>query len=525
MTDPTASQWWQSGIIYQIYPRSFQDATGSGVGDLSGIRSRLGHVAHLGADTIWISPIFPSPMRDGGYDISDYTGIEPMFGTLDDFDALLTDAHDRGIRVLLDFVPSHSSDQHPWFVESRASRDNPKRDWYRWHDAAPHGGPPNNWISEFGGPAWTWDGTTGQYYLNIYATSQPALNWRNPDVRRAMYDTMRFWFDRGVDGFRVDAVEHLAPSMGLEDNPSNPEWSFEMGPAQSLFREHTSHQPEVFEIAREMRAVADEYQDRVLIGEAYGRLDQVMRYYGETGDGFHLPFNFELINAPWAPRHIADYADTYEGAIPDGGWPNWVLGNHDRSRIASRVGPDQARVAAMLLLTLRGTPTLWQGDELGMVDEPVPREMWQDPWAINNPETGLGRDPVRIPIPWQDDAPGRGFTDGTPFLPLSSVASAAAQQDDPASMLTLTRALVALRRSNPALTLGAYRPIHADAAVYAFERAHGDARAAVALNFTDRVQPLPKGVDGTARLSTIHDRDLRTVTELLPNEGVVFDRI
>lgn len=520
MIDPANAAWWEVGIIYQIYPRSFQDSTGSGIGDLNGIRMRLPYVASLGVDAIWISPIYPSPMKDAGYDITDYTGIEPLFGTHADFDALVAEAHGLGLKVLLDFVPSHSSDQHPWFLDSRSARDAARRDWYIWKDPHPDGGPPNNWISEFGGPAWTWNEATEQYYLHIYAREQPALNWRNPAVREAMLGAMRSWYERGVDGFRVDAVEHLTPDHLLRDNPANPDWVFEEGPARSLFRTFSSHQPDGFPIVRDMRRLAEEYGGRLLVGEAYGTLDEVMLYYGEALDGFQLPFNFELISAPWDPVHIADYTDRYERMIPEGGWPNWVLGNHDRSRIATRVGAAQARVAQMLLLTLRGTPTMWQGDELGMVNEHVPEDMLQDPWAINNPGTGLGRDPVRIPIPWEDDAPGRGFTTGEPFLPLSGACSAAAQAADPTSMLSLVRRLIALRRNEPALSLGDYERLHAEDGVFCFGRTYGDKRLAVALNFTDETKPLP--LTGAVLLSTLPEQHSGEIAELRPNEGVIL---
>ena len=510
-------EWWKTGIIYQIYPRSFQDTSGSGVGDLNGIQRRLPYIRALGVDAIWISPIYPSPMKDAGYDVSDYSGIEPSFGTMDDFEALVRAAHENRLRVLLDFVPSHSSDQHPWFLASRSSRDDPKRDWYVWRDAGPDGAPPNNWISEFGGPAWTWDAVTGQYYLNIYAPEQPALNWRNPDLCATMYEIMAEWFDRGVDGFRVDAVEHLVPDDQIRDNPPDPDWRPGGEPARALHRTYTAHRPEVFEFAREMRRVADRYPGRVLLGEAYGTLDQVMRYYGSALDGFHLPFNFELINAPWSPRHIADYVDAYEAALPPGGWPNWVLGNHDRSRVATRFGPRNALVAAMLLLTLRGTPTIYQGEELGMIDEPVPETMIQDPWALNNPGSGLGRDPVRIPMPW-DDGPGRGFTTGTPWLPLSTVPSVAAQEADAGSMLACYRRLLALRRDEPALNRGDYARLHVDEAVFAYLRSDGASRLAVALNFSGVPQPLP--VEGRPILST--EGSARPSKTLRPHEGVIL---
>ena len=491
MDDGGRTAWWQRGVIYQVYPRSFQDSSGDGVGDLQGIRSRLDHLVALGVDAVWISPIYPSPMADFGYDIADHCDIDPLFGTLDDLDELLVAAHGRGLRILLDLVPGHTSDQHPWFVASRSARDDPRRDWYIWCDPAPGGGPPNNWVSEFGGPAWTFDGSTGQYYLHLYLQRQPALNWRHPAVRRGMLDVMRFWLDRGVDGFRIDAVEHLVVDDRFRDNPPDPAATPQLGPARQFLRHHTTHQPEVLDIAREMRAVADAYgDDRVLIGEAYGTLEQVMAYYGEHGDGFQLPFNFQLIGADWQPRRLASMVEDYEAALPEGAWPNWVLGNHDRSRIASRVGPAQARVAAMLLLTLRGTPTIYQGDELAMTDVAIPPEAVQDPWERQVPGLGLGRDPVRTPIPW-DDRPQGGFSTTTPWLPLGTdTPSAAAQAADTTSMLALHRRLLDLRRQEPALGVGAYRTVRADDAVYIYERHRDGRHLRVVLNLTGEEQPL-----------------------------------
>jgi alpha-glucosidase len=515
---PPGTRWWQRAAIYQVYPRSFSDHDGDGVGDLAGIEDRLPHLVGLGVDAVWISPIYPSPMADFGYDVSDHCDVDPMFGTLRDLDMLLASAHGHGIRVLLDLVPGHTSDQHPWFVASRSSRHDPKRNWYVWRDAAEDGGPPNNWVSEFGGPAWTWDEGSGQYYLSIYLPSQPALNWRHPEVPEAMFDVMRFWLDRGVDGFRIDAVGHLVPDAQLRDNPPDPDWAPAMGPARRLLRTYTAHRPEVLDFAREMRRLVDGYAgDRVLIGEAYGTLAQVIDYYGGPRlDGFQLPFNFQLIGAGWSPRSIAQLVEDYEAALPDGAWPNWVLGNHDRSRIASRVGPAQARVAAMLLLTLRGTPTIYQGDELGLMDTPIPADAVQDPWEKQVPGLGLGRDPVRTPIPW-DDGPGRGFTEGRPWLPIDQqVASVAAQAEDPDSMLGLYRRLLALRRAEPALAVGTYRTLAVDDALYVFEREHEGRRVAVALNLTDRSQTLP--VDGATLLSTTSPHP-DTSTQLAPNEG------
>ncbi len=511
--------WWQRGTIYQIYPRSFQDSDGDGVGDLRGIEARLDHLAGLGIDAIWISPIYPSPMADFGYDISDYCAVDPVFGAMGDFDRLVSAAHGRALKVLMDFVPSHTSNRHPWFEASRSSRDDPHRDWYVWRDPTPGGGPPTNWLSEFGGPAWTRDAATGQYYLHIYLREQPALNWRNPEVRNAMFQAMRFWFERGVDGFRIDAAAHIAPDVDRGDHPTNPDWRPDMDPALSLIRAHSRHQPEGHVVVKEMRRIAEDYPDRVLIGEAYGTIDEVMRYYGDDLDGFHLPFNFELISARWNGRHLADLVEAYEAALPAGAWPNWVLGNHDRSRIASRVGPAQARVAAMLLLTLRGTPTIYQGDEIGLPDGVIPPEAVQDPWEMNTPGLGLGRDPVRTPMLW-DEGSNAGFSRGRPWLPQTPGAPVTVQAQDPASMLTLHRRLVALRRAEPALTMGAYQTLRAEDAVFVYRREHEAGNLTVALNLSSAERPLE--ADGEVVLSTRPERDGDARRVLLPDEGLIL---
>jgi alpha-glucosidase len=522
---PSEFAWWQKGVIYQIYPRSFQDSNGDGIGDLRGIVARLDHLVALGIDAIWLSPIFPSPMADFGYDVADYTGIDPAFGTLADFDALVAAAHGRGLRMLLDYVPNHSSDRHPWFEESRSSRGSSKRGWYVWQDRRPDGGPPSNWLSEFGGSAWSWDSGTEQYYYHAYLKEQPDLNWRNPELRAAMLDVLRFWFERGVDGFRVDAIHHLFEDESLRDNPPNPDWRPGMPLARSLIRLHTMDRPEVHEAVRAMRGVADEYGERLMIGEAYLPLEQLMGYYGEGLGGFHLPFNFHLISSPWNAAAIADLIRRYEAALPPGAWPNWVLGNHDRSRLASRIGPRQARVAAMLLLTLRGTPTVYQGEEIGMTDVPIPPARVQDPWEKNVP--GCGRDPVRTPMPW-DAAAGAGFTTGEPWLPIgaeSATVNVAAQAGDPTSMLSLYRRLGALRRAEPALSVGAYGRIGALRDVLLYERNHAGRILLVALNMgggPERVTALPAGA--RILLSTHLDRDgeeLGSALALRADEGVV----
>jgi alpha-glucosidase len=441
---------------------------------------------------------------------------------------LIAAAHKRGIRVILDYVPNHSSDRHPWFIESRSSRDSAKRDWYIWRNGTSDGSPPNNWLSEFGGSAWTFDEVTGQFYYHAYLKQQPDLNWRNEQVRRAMLQVLRFWLERGVDGFRVDAIHHLFEDEALRDNPPNPDWREGMAPARRVFRAYTMDQPEVHDAVAEMRQVSEEYAGRVLIGEAYLPIDRLMVYYGADLSGFHLPFNFHLISTPWNPTAIAALIEAYEAALPPGAWPNWVLGNHDRPRVASRVGRKQARVAAMLLLTLRGTPTIYQGEELGMTDVPIPPELVQDPWERNVPGLGLGRDPVRTPMPW-DNSRQAGFTAGRPWLPIGSdnrQINVAIQEDDPSSMLSLSRKLLALRRSESALSTGDYIPVAATDEVLAFERRDGARRLLVLLNLGG--QPRRIELSGKRRilLSTCLDRagDLvRGGIDLRGDEGIIAE--
>ena len=478
----TEQLWWQTGIIYQIYPRSFMDSNADGVGDLPGIRSRLDYIQSLNVQAVWLSPIFPSPMHDFGYDVADYCGIHPLFGTMADFDALLADVHSRGLKLLLDLVPNHTSDEHPWFIESRSSRDNPKRDWYFWRDPAPDGGPPNNWLSTFGGPAWTFDPHTGQYYLHQFVSQQPELNYRNPEVLAAMLDSMRFWLDKGVDGFRVDVIWMMIKDEQLRDEALNPDWDG-FNPYDRIQHNYTHNQPEVHDLIREMRKVLDAYDERMMVGEIYLPNDSLMKYYGQDLDECHLPFNFQLILAPWKASVVRKLVDDYEAVLPAGGWPNWVLGNHDQHRLATRVGPAQARVANMLLLTLRGTPTCYYGDEIGMENVAIPPHMIQDPPAVKQPELAhiVGRDPERTPMQW-DDSPNAGFApEGVqtwlPVAPDYKTRNVAAQDADPASMLNYFRALTALRQSEPALITGSYRSVDAGMEdVFAYVR-EGDGTA------------------------------------------------
>jgi len=523
-TEKDQPLWWQRGIVYQVYPRSFQDTNGDGVGDLAGIRRRLDYLDGLGVDAVWISPIYPSPMADFGYDVADYCGVDPLFGTLADFDALVTEAHARGLKVILDFVPNHTSDRHPWFLDSRSSRESAKRDWYIWRDGKADGAPPNNWISHFGGPAWAYDDATGQWYLHSFLRQQPDLNWRNPDVRRAMYDALRFWLRRGVDGFRVDVIWLLIKDEALRDNPLNPAWQPPGAEIGKTIQLYNSDRPEVHEVIAEMRAVLDEFNERVLIGEIYLPLERLVTYYGTELKGAQLPFNFQLLETAWDARAIAKAIADYERLLPAGGWPNWVLGNHDRPRIAARVGEAQARVAAMLLMTLRGTPTMYYGDEIGLSRVDIAPGAAQDPWEKNEP--GHGRDASRTPMQWDETALAGFTTAAKPWLPLDgdhSRQNVAVLDRAADSILNLYRALIALRRQHRALSGGAFRMLAVTDATIVFERSWRDERFVVARNLSSDPQPLPPLPGAEIVLSTMMDRTgVLGDVHLRRNEGLVL---
>jgi alpha-glucosidase len=526
----SARPWWQDCVIYQVYPRSFQDSNGDGIGDLRGIIERVDYFSWLGVDAVWFSPFFTSPMADFGYDIANFTDIDPSYGSLAEFDELVGALHARGIRIILDFVPNHTSDRHPWFQESRRSRQNGKRDWYIWRDPSPGGGPPNNWQSMAGGSSWEFDGSTGQYYCHTFLKEQPDLDWQNRAVRKAMYDVLRFWLDRSVDGFRLDAVGCLAKDKLLRDDPPNPDYREGDPPFARNRMVHSANGPEILDILAEMRRVVDAHRgEPVLVGEVYLKIDELAAYYGAELDGLQLPTNFNFLWTPWKAAPILDMVEAYEGALPRGAWPNWVLGNHDQSRTATRVGPAQARIAMMLLLTLRGTPIVYYGDELGLEDMAIALERVRDPFGLNMPGKGQGRDPQRCPMPW-DETPKAGFTTGEPWLPIGTSRpgrSIAAQRNDPRSMLVLTRELLALRRKEAALSRGAWGKVEVEGEVLAYARSLKGRRFVIVLNLDDK----PKSVrfldlpSGRVLLST-HGRDesepVRQKLELAANEGVVI---
>ena len=519
--------WWQEGVHYQIYPRSFADANGDGVGDLRGVIDHLDHLAWLGIDGVWLSPITVSPDADWGYDVADYTAVQPVLGTLADVDELIAEASARDLKIILDLVPNHTSDQHPWFTESRSSRENPKRDWYVWADARPDGLPPNNWVSSFGGPAWTFDDATGQYYLHNFTPEQPDLNWWNDEVRDAFDDILRFWFDRGVAGFRIDVAHMIVKDRQLRDNPPTTDddhWFDQLRGQRPVYNQC---RPEVHDVIRRWRGVADSYDPpRVLIGETYVfDVPTVASFYG-AGDELNLAFNIPLLHAKFDAPELRDVVEATEAAIPSGCWPVWTAGNHDVSRYPSRWGdgdPARARCALMMTLTLRGPAFLYYGDELGLPDTEVPRDRVLDPVGIRFYPVA-GRDPVRTPMPWRAE-PGLGFSaDPTvePWLPYGDHAAGTVEDErgDPDSMLALCRDLIGLRDAVPDLRLGAYETVRADGGLWAWRR--GD-RVVVALNLGDAEARLD-GVDGVIRIATRRARDGERVDGALAlgaSEGVI----
>jgi alpha-glucosidase len=547
------ADWWRHGVIYHIYPRSFADSNGDGVGDLAGITSRLDYLndgtpGSLGVDAIWLSPFYPSPMRDFGYDVADYTGVDPLFGTLEDFDTLAAEAHARGIRVIVDLVPNHTSDQHPWFVESRSSRDNPRRDWYVWADSRHGDQPPNNWMSAFprAGRAWTFEEQTGQWYLHSFLAAQPDLNWWSPEVRTAMDEVMRFWLDRGVDGFRIDVAHRMAKDPELRDNPlievdEDKDDPTGIARARRLAKTglelYDEDWPEVHEILRRFRRTLDSYDDRMAVGEVYLLdLRKLARYYGTGRDELHLAHNFVFLHQPWKPEAFRSVVDEYAGLLPADAWPAQFLGNHDHPRVASRYdeggnGEARARVGAMMILTLRGTPFVYYGEELGMVDGEIPPDRAVD---ID------GRDAERTPMQW-DAQPGAGFSPPVPgrppvepWLPVAASApryNVAVERDDPRSMLSLYRHIIWYRKGSAALRQGSYRSFpDAPESLYAFVREASEERLLVALNFGGEpvrwTTPPELGEDAAVELSTDPDRQAGPVrlSELVirPDEGVVL---
>jgi glycosidase len=526
--------WWKHAVFYQIYPLSFMDSDGNSYGDIRGILDKLDYLADtLGVDAIWLSPFYRSPMRDWGYDISDHTDVDPLLGDLETFDQLLKEAHDRGLRVIVDYVINHTSDQHPWFLESRSSRDNPKRDWYVWRDGR-EGGPPTNWVSVFSGPAWTYDEHTGQWYRHTYLKEQPDLNWRNPEVVEAMFDVARFWLDRGVDGFRVDAAHQMMKDPLERDNPPAPaEYPRpykDMGGYDDFIHLYDFGHPDVHEAHRQLRAVTDSYgRDVLTVGEIHiFDLPEWASYYGEDFDQLTMPFNFHLMTASWDVPTIRATIEAVLWNVPVGGWTNWTLGNHDEIRLATRLPEGHERLAALLLLTLRGTPFLYYGDELGMRQVTISEDRARDPWGYNVP--WLSRDGARTPMQW---TPGEnagftppGVTSWLPIGPDYETINVETELGDSESTLNLYRRLLALRKAHPALRIGSYltHPSSTED-VLVYRRESDTETMTVALNFSNEERVVRTGRGQIVFSTSDEDRGGRCDKEVTlgPAEGLVID--
>lgn len=502
-----AQEWWRSAVIYQIYPRSFQDDTGDGVGDLKGITRRLDHVASLGVDAIWLSPFFTSPMADMGYDVADYCDVDPIFGTLADFDQLVSKAHDLGLKVIIDQVLSHTSDQHPWFKESRTDKSNPKADWYVWADPNPDGTPPNNWPSVFGGPAWEWEPRRRQYYLHNFLIEQPDLNLHNPEVQDALLDAMRFWLERGVDGFRLDTANFYFHDPKLRSNPpaDHPDGL----PVNTYaMQEHlySKNQPENIAFLKRMRALTDEYPDRTMVGEIgeNHRPIEIMAEYTKGGDRLHMAYSFEMLSAKFSPEHFRSKISTFFDGAPDG-WPCWSFSNHDVARHVSRWqdhGADQddlAKQAAALLFSFEGTVGIYQGEELGQTETTLVYEELTDPPALRFWPEEKGRDGCRTPMVWEADAPEAGFSGARPWLPVKAEQSQRAvdqQATQNDSVLNFYRSATAFRKANPALQMGKTEFLDTPAPILAFyRRAEGQAMLCV-FNLSPESAQIDLSVDG-----------------------------
>lgn len=491
MSKPDNSAWYQNAVLYHIYPLSFADANGDGYGDLRGIINHLDYLGgadeSLGVGAVWLSPIYVSPMADWGYDVVDHKAIDPRFGTMADFEELLAAVHRRGMKLLLDYVPNHTSIEHQWFREARSARTSPKRNWYVWTDPGPDGGLPNNWLSYFGGPAWTLDEASGQYYLHSFLPEQPDLNWRNPQVRREMLDVLRFWLHKGVDGFRTDAVFGLLKDAQFRDDPPNPAYRpGRSDPAERFLRVHSGGQAALPQLIGSFCDVIAEKPGAFMLSEAYLNIPELHKLYAAcVRHPVHAPFNFNLMSLSWGAAYFRSFIDEYEGSLGVHDWPNYVLGNHDRHRLVSRVGPSRARLLGLLQLTLRGLPVIYYGEELGLNDVVVAAKATRDPWESRVPGLGLGRDCARTPMPWTET--DDGFTSGKPWLPLGRNVvrhNVELQQHDPESSLAMYRHLIALRAQSPALVGGDYHSLQVDNPyIYAFVRQTPLQRMLVVLNF------------------------------------------
>lgn len=527
--------WWKHGVIYQIYPRSFYDSNGDGVGDIPGIIEKLDYLSDLGIDAIWLSPVNSSPMHDFGYDVSDYREIDPVFGTKKDFKRLISEAHGRNIRIIMDMVLNHTSYLHPWFIESRGSRDSAKRDWFIWRDGK-NGRPPTNWMSAFYGSAWEWDERTGQYYLHSFLREQPDVNWRNPGLKAAMFDVLRYWLDRGVDGFRLDVVNWFFKDDLFRDNPRT------MMPHQFQKHRYDRNRPEVHDMLRELRCMTDTYEGRLLVGEVFsmppGDPKLAAEFLGDGISELHLAFDFSLIYCSWNARAIWKCIERWMKQIPEGGWPCHVLSNHDQPRSVSRFGGGddavkRARVAATLLMTLRGTPFIYYGEEIGMSNISVSRRQIHDPLGKRYWPVFSGRDPARSPMQWSSDE-NAGFTRGNVWLPVNGNyrdVNVEMSSSDRYSMLHHYRSLIALRKKKKALSHGDMVPLlSGEHNCIGYLRRYGDERLFVIMNFCARPVRIDLGeraqwkvISSTHKFVNEHFTELRF--KIAPYEATILECI
>lgn len=494
-----SSAWWRGGVIYQVYPRSFQDTSGDGSGDLRGVTRRLGHIASLGADAVWLSPFFKSPMADMGYDVSDYCAIDPMFGTMHDFDELIAEAHRLGLKVMIDQVLSHSSDQHPWFIESRSSRKNPKADWYVWADPKPDGTPPNNWLSCFGGSSWQWDSVRKQFYLHNFLASQPDLNFHNPQVQDALLTTVRFWLDRGVDGFRLDTVNFYVHDRKLRDNPprklSRKQRETETNPYEYQDHRYDKTRAENLAFLRRFRALLDSFDNRACVGEVGDsqRGLKTVAAYTSGPDMLHMCYTFDLLGPKFSAAHVRKSIADFEKAVVNG-WICWAFSNHDVQRHVTRWtkpgGSTEtvARFSIALLACLRGTICIYEGEELGLEEADIAFEDLRDPYGIRFWPGFKGRDGCRTPMPWEAEAPSAGFTTGKPWLPIPKNHRENAvdrQSGRPGSVMEHYREVLAFRRQQSPLVSGTITLLDAEGDVLAFLREAGNETLLCVFNFSD----------------------------------------
>ncbi|AOT07613.1 alpha-glucosidase [Pseudoalteromonas luteoviolacea] len=537
------NEWWKGAVIYQVYPRSFKDTKGDGIGDLNGIIERLDYIKSLGVDAIWISPFFKSPMKDFGYDISDYRDIDPMFGNIEDFDNLIAQAHQRDIKIIIDQVLSHTSNEHPWFVESRQDKNNEKSDWYVWADAKPDGSPPNNWLSIFGGVAWQWEPRRCQYYLHNFLTEQPDLNFHNPQVRQAVLDNVKFWLDKGVNGFRLDAINFCFHDSELKDNPAKPKelrqgrGFSEDNPYAFQYHYYNNTQPENLDFMAEIRALLNEYPGTVSLGEISSEDSlKTMAEYTSGGDKLHMGYSFELLTNDYSAEYIRETVSRLEAVMTEG-WPCWAFSNHDVERVASRwskdgqtVNPQQVKMLTALLGSLRGSVCMYQGEELGLGEAQVAFEDLQDPYGITFWPNFKGRDGCRTPMPWSTEQAHAGFTDGKPWLPVAEAHSQTAvnlQEKDDDSILAQYRAFLAWRKTRPELISGDIEFIATDEPILAFYRTQEDKKLLCLFNLTEQTsefvveQSIKDSMDELAH----HTGTLQANKVTLPGYGCYFASI